>query len=497
MVAGVVHLLAAGAWLGALPALVFTLGRPRAQDAAAVAARRFSMLGVVSVGTLTVSGLVNGWYQVGGIPSLLGTEYGRLLVAKLALFGAMLVLATINRSIATRPPGGDDGAGLRRLRRNATLEIALGIGVIAIVGALGVTVPAIHQPVIWPFDHTLSLDPIRQSAWRQLVAAATGATAAIAAIVVIAGALGRPPRLRPAAATGFVIAGAILAFLLAVPSHPTTYLASPVGYTADAVAAGASTYAEHCRSCHGRDGRGGRPDPRSPANTRLDLNVRVPDRREGDLFWSIAQGVPGTPMPGFAGRLSDAEIWGLIQFLDAQTAAQHALALSDRVKPMRPVPAPDFTYELLGQPQESLRQRSDGQVTLLVFYTLPSSLPRLREIAALEQTYSAAGARVLAVPMLATTAPAALVAPGESQSLLAHASPAVATTYLMFAGSAEGATTSPPAHLEYLIDRFGYLRVRWIGVPDAAGKRSAETFRQIDLLVREPAREPVQWGHRH
>lgn len=497
IVADVAHLLAAGAWLGALPALVFVLGRARAGDAAADAARRFSTLGVASVGVLTAGGLVNAWYQVDGIPGLVGTDYGRLLVAKLALFAAMLGLATLNRGIATRPLSGEDHEALQLVRRNATLEIAFGVGVIAIVGVLGVTVPAAHQPAIWPFDRTLSLDPIQQSAWMQLVVAAAGAVACIAAVALVAGALGRPPHVRIAAVAGIVIPGGILAFLLAVPAHPTTYLVSPVGYTAEAIATGSTLYAVNCSACHGRDGRGEGSVAHSLPNARRNLNDRVFDRREGDLFWSIAHGIPGTPMPGFATQMSDPEMWSLIQFLDAQTAAQNALAMSDRIKPLRPVPAPDFTYEFIGRPQESLRQQRGNRVTLLVFYTLPSSLPRLLELATLERAYTAAGARVIALPMSVSSAATALDTRGEGESMLALASPAVATTYMMFAREARGANGGAPAHLEYLIDRFGYLRVRWIGVPEAAAGRSAETLRQIDVLVHEPPRAPVQWGHRH
>src|SRR4029077_7982351 len=46
----VIHLLAAGAWLGALPGLVWWLGRAQPLDAAARATRRFSTLGAISVG---------------------------------------------------------------------------------------------------------------------------------------------------------------------------------------------------------------------------------------------------------------------------------------------------------------------------------------------------------------------------------------------------------------------------------------------------------------
>lgn len=495
--AAVAHLLAAGMWLGALPALVFVLGRARTLDGVADAARRFSTFGVASVGVLIASGLVNAWYQVGDIPGLVGTDYGRLLVAKLALFAAMLGLAMVNRGILTRPLSGEDRAALRLLRRNATLEIAFGIGVIAIVAVLGVTVPAAHQPAIWPFNRTLSLDPIQQSAWMQLIVAAAGTAACIAAVALVAGALSRPPHLKIAALAGLVIPGGILAYLLGAPAYPTTYLVTPVRYTADAIATGSTLYAANCGVCHGRDGRGDGPDALSLSNPRLNLNSGVPERREGDLFWSIAHGIPGTPMPGFKSQLNDVEIWSLIQYLDAQTAAQNALGMSDRIKPLRPVPAPDFTYEFVGRPQETLWQQRGSGVTLLVFYTLPSSLPRLRELAARVRAYSAAGARIIALPMPESSTATVQDTRGDGDSMLAFASDAVARTYLMFAREPLGATSSAPAHLEYLTDRFGFLRVRWIGVPEATAGGAAETLRQIDILMQEPSRARVQWGHRH
>ena len=68
IVADVVHLLAAGAWLGALPALVYLLDGTHALDSVAQATRRFSNLGMASVCVLVVSGLINAWYQVGDVP---------------------------------------------------------------------------------------------------------------------------------------------------------------------------------------------------------------------------------------------------------------------------------------------------------------------------------------------------------------------------------------------------------------------------------------------
>jgi putative copper resistance protein D len=151
--ADVLHLIAAAAWVGALLPLIVFFAAAGADDASLAMARtattRFSILGIVSVGTLLVTGIVNTYYLAGTVPALLHTDYGRLLLIKIALFLAMVAIATVNRfrltpellqqaSIATSRDA------LRRLRRNAAIEALAGATVIAIVAALGTMAPAIH-----------------------------------------------------------------------------------------------------------------------------------------------------------------------------------------------------------------------------------------------------------------------------------------------------------------------------------------------------------------
>jgi len=146
--ADAVHLVAAGAWLGALPGLASLLehaGKASTPEAAGIAARRFSTLGVVSVGLLVITGIVNAWYTVGSVPALVATEYGRLLLLKLVLFGAMLALAAVNRLWLTRRlTAGRDAWAARQLQRNAIAETALGLAVLGVVGMLGIAMPAVH-----------------------------------------------------------------------------------------------------------------------------------------------------------------------------------------------------------------------------------------------------------------------------------------------------------------------------------------------------------------
>ena len=91
------HLIAASAWVGGLLPLALLLAATRRGEISLAVARdatlRFSMLGVISVGVLLVTGVMNGWVLVGGMPALVGTDYGRLLLVKVALFLAMVAIA--------------------------------------------------------------------------------------------------------------------------------------------------------------------------------------------------------------------------------------------------------------------------------------------------------------------------------------------------------------------------------------------------------------------
>jgi putative copper resistance protein D len=479
-----------------MPALVHFLGGTHTLDGAAQVTRRFSSLGVASVSVLIASGLTNAWYLVGDVPALFGTDYGRLLLAKLGLFAAMLGLAVANRGyLAPRLAGGDRRAG-RLLRRNAILEIAAGIGVVIIVGALGVTVPAMHQSPVWPFDHTLSWQRIQHSAWVQLVLAAAGMVACIAAAIVVRGALSRPPRMRIAALAGVVVPAGLFAWLLAVPAYPTTYAASPVRYTTDSIIRGASLYSEKCSSCHGVHGRGDGPAASSLSVKPANLVEHSQHHRVGDLFWQIAHGISGTPMPGFTPHLSDAEIWALVQFLRAQAESEEAMTMTASAEPWRPIAAPDFTFEVAAHAQESLKQQAN-HLTLLVLYTLPQSLPRLRTLAMQQRAFTEEGVRVIAVPLETHSTSADVQAVDGPSSFSATTRPDVAAAYAMFTRLGVDGSDATPAHAEFLIDRQGYLRARWIGVPDAATDPSAAMFAQFELLKHEQPRAPPPEGHVH
>lgn len=153
LAADVLHLLAAAAWVGGLVPLALFLAMTGTDNAALAAARtatrRFSTLGIASVATLLLSGLVNSWYLVGSISALTTTEYGRLLLIKLSLFVVMVGIAAVNWSRLTPSlvqeidlPAAQRAR--RGLRRNAAIEAVFGGAIVVVVAALGTLPPASH-----------------------------------------------------------------------------------------------------------------------------------------------------------------------------------------------------------------------------------------------------------------------------------------------------------------------------------------------------------------
>jgi copper resistance protein D len=166
LVADVLHLLAAGLWLGTLIPLAEArrIGDPSWGAITRAATRRFSVLAMTSVATLFSAGLVNTWSLAGTVPTLIGTEYGRLLLAKIAIFLTMVLIAAVNLLRLTPrladPSGQTAGrvwAAVAQLRRNTFIEAGCGLAVLAIVGVLGTLPPGLHTEPGWPLPFRLDL----------------------------------------------------------------------------------------------------------------------------------------------------------------------------------------------------------------------------------------------------------------------------------------------------------------------------------------------------
>ena len=148
-----VHLLAAGLWLGGLVPLAWLLERARSASGTAwisVAREvvpRFSQMGYAAVALLAATGAVNTLLLVGSTQALVGTPYGRLLGLKILLFLAMVTFALFNRfrllpRLRREAQASMAAAGLAR---SVLFEQGLGLAILAVVSVLGTWPPAIHH----------------------------------------------------------------------------------------------------------------------------------------------------------------------------------------------------------------------------------------------------------------------------------------------------------------------------------------------------------------
>lgn len=145
-----VHLTAAGLWLGGLVPLGVLLRRAVRTDGAEyraltrVALPHFSQIGYVAVALLAITGTVNSIMLVGSFHALTTTPYGRLLAVKIALFLTMVGLALGNRFRLMPPVRGPRSAiaPLHTLARSVLAEQAIGLLILAVVSLLGTWPPA-------------------------------------------------------------------------------------------------------------------------------------------------------------------------------------------------------------------------------------------------------------------------------------------------------------------------------------------------------------------
>ena len=139
------HVVAAGAWPGGLLPLALLLAQTRRDplllSAAVTVTRRFSRLSVAAVGTLTLSGLLNGIGLVGTFAELWPSVYGRLILCKVALLAGMIGLGAVNRRLIHHNGPGDVARTLRHLWRNVAWECVLAVVVVLATEALALSAP--------------------------------------------------------------------------------------------------------------------------------------------------------------------------------------------------------------------------------------------------------------------------------------------------------------------------------------------------------------------
>ena len=490
LIADVSHLIAAGIWVGGLGPLTAMLltarrqGDVRSIAIAAKATRRFSVLGVGSVLTLLVTGMVNTYVLAGSVPALVGTPYGRLLLIKIGLFIAMVSIAAFNRQgltprLASVPAAQTSMAlgALAALVRNSLAELALGLAILVVVGALGILIPGLHDQPVWPFPVRFSTDALDDPQLRNSIFAALAAIV-ISALLAIAAVLWR--RLRwPGIICAMLLIGYFAPTLreLTEPAYPTSFYGSPTGYSAQSIARGQSLFLENCAACHGPQGRGDGPATQSLTTKPTDLTAEhIYGHPDGDIFWWITHGKSGE-MPAFGDVLDENARWSLIDFIHANADAVRLRAAAGQVTTLG-YPTPAFSIECADGSVVSVAELK-GQVLHLIFAGA-QAIDRLQALVGFE----ANGVKLILV------APSS---PSNTASTCIASDPDVLQVLALYRGASSD--TSLPT--EWLVDAAGSLRAIWHLGSGESWSEPATLKHRLDDIKRIRAVARATGGHAH
>ncbi|MBA4142738.1 MAG: redoxin domain-containing protein, partial [Nitrosospira sp.] len=164
---------------------------------------------------------------------------------------------------------------------------------------------------------------------------------------------------------------------------------------------------------------------------------------------------------------------------------------------------PNFSYTAHDGSSGTLKDFREESNVLLVVFSWPQSHERLEQLRALYSELAATNTVLLAVPQddpdaqelaeIAAKVPFPVVTQGARE---------MARSYALFRRTlskpdllGEG---SVPAHMEFLVDRYGYLRARWIPDADSTGwDNTAMLMQQIAQLNREKEILPPPGDHVH
>jgi copper transport protein len=123
-----VHLLAVGVWIGGLAWLLAGL---RGRIGTGTVVVRYSKLAGISLAVVVATGLARTLDELGGLPRLLDSGFGRALDLKLVLFAGLLLLGARNRyRVVPRLETGTRQGAAALLRRNVTGELWLAAAVL-------------------------------------------------------------------------------------------------------------------------------------------------------------------------------------------------------------------------------------------------------------------------------------------------------------------------------------------------------------------------------
>jgi putative copper export protein/mono/diheme cytochrome c family protein/peroxiredoxin len=517
LAAAVSHRIALSVWLGGLPALILLIGVGSvAEDTrhfAGAILRRFSRVATVAMVVILTTGCILTWYLVGNFPSMIGTVYGNLLSVKLALLGGVLLIAnSLQRQLLPALETKPSDSTILSYARRVKIETFLAVLIVFIASDMAGLSPPAHEDIVWPlhFRFSIAASLGKGTPWWIWTLIGTGSVLILAGPVLIA--LVSWPSLMPAkfrlkpnlvlgVGVAALVAGCALALPpISVPAFPSTYVTTEIPYAVTSIAGGLKHFEQNCTGCHGVSGHGDGPAASTLPVKPADLSApHTALHTPGDLYWWITHGIPASGMPAFNDILTNDDRWDIINFLGAFAVGYQARVIEPRIQPGQHwLGPPDFqiTDENGSTSLLSDYQRKSALLVVLLTCakdTLVQETARLEQLLAEREKLAKLGAKIVLVAPGALCEPLRRLATGKILIADRDTADVAATLGLFtrtFHNRQQNVVRVPEMHAEFLIDRSGYIRARWLPVEDDLWSNPDFIATQLERLSREPPAPP-------
>ena len=167
------HQLGAAIWIGGIPSFIMVLARVNDGLSWRRVSTRFSRMSMAGVGCILVSGVGMSLAYIGSWDAVYGTAYGVMVVAKVSMFGALLLLGMGN-FLTTERLRSNPGASVLRMKRFAEVEMGIGISIFFAAASLTSVPPGVdltqdrvswaevveRNTPVWPRLHSPDYDAL-------------------------------------------------------------------------------------------------------------------------------------------------------------------------------------------------------------------------------------------------------------------------------------------------------------------------------------------------
>ena len=502
----IIHIISINIWFGTLLFIIINYSN---NNSLKRILSKFTYIASVCMFLIILSGCILSLLNLDfSFPALLGTKYGYIILFKLSFLSLILFSAFLIKFLYLKHSKNINSLKIIKI------EACLAITVFILGIILSQTVPGAHDEISWPLNFRISTEVAFENYQNLKIIKYLTFTFFIVTGIIITDYIFNKNLKR------FVLILSLLTVtilpisikILSVEAYPVTYKTPSVPYSAISVFNGKILYLDNCTQCHGKSGHGDgiladQLTNWPPANL---TEPHTAYHTAGDIYWWLTFGKPPSSMPGFLDVLTEDERWDIINYLRTLSAGYEARLISDKVIKNKPwLPSIDFDYVTLNKKTGRLsKYRFNSSVMLIFFNINQSNFNRIININKLYMNYFNTNTKVILVPYLQT----------ENIQNFKILNDFIIKNKILFPVIYEGAkeitetyklyrrTLEKPDkydenenfnYMEILIDKFGYVRSRWLLSDNRTLARNKVYFEMLKELFFEKQVLPPPDEHVH